>query len=165
MTPRNIRLANGMKSPKTRPPLESFLLAYAAMIPLAAEACAALVLHGSALVLVVHFAVAWAGALLCFFSGVHRGLSFRQPGGPRLSQLGDMMWLFVIGVASLMSPWPGPSIVLQLAGFASMAVLDPLAAIHGEAPRYFARLRPVQLLIPVASLAVLLWRVLASHAM
>ena len=46
-----------------------------------------------------------------------------------------------------------------------MAVLDPLAASHGEAPRYFARLRPVQLLIPVASLAVLLWRVLASHAM
>ena len=165
MTPRTIRLASGTEAPKTRPPLESFLLAYAAMIPLAAGACAALAVRGPALVLVVHGAVAWAGALVCFFSGVHRGLSFRQPGGPRLSQLGSMLWLFVIGVVSLMSPWPGPSIALQLAGFASMAVLDPLAAIHGEAPRYFARLRPVQLLIPVASLAVLLWRVLASHAM
>ena len=161
--PRNIRLASGVEARKTRTPLESFLLAYAAMIPLAAEACASLVVRGPALVLVVHFAVAWAGALVCFFSGVHRGLSFRQPGGPRLSQLGSMM--FVVGVASLMSPWPGPSLGLQLYAFASMAVLDPLAAIHGEAPRYFARLRPVQLLIPVASLAVLLWRVLASHAM
>ena len=154
------RLASGTEDPKTRSPLESLLLAYAAMVPLAAGAIAVLTLRGSAAALVLHATVTWAGALLCFFSGVHRGLSFRQPGGPRLSQLGSMLWLFVVGVVSLLSPWPGPALVLQLAGFASLAVLDPVAARHGEAPRYFARLRPVQLLIPVASLAALLWQVL-----
>lgn len=161
MNPHEFRLSLGTEDRKTHTPLESFLLAYAAMVPLAAGAIAALVLRGPIAALVIHLTLVWSGALLCFFAGVHRGLSFRQAGGPRLTQLGGMLWLFSIGVASLMSPWPGPAAVLQLAGFVTLAVLDPLAARHREAPRYFARLRPVQLLIPMASLAVVLWRVLA----
>ena len=155
------RLPRGTEQSSRRAPLVSFVLAYAAMVPLMAGAVAALVLREPYAGLAVHGTIVWAGALLCFFAGVHRGLSFRQAGGPALSQLGEMLWLFWAGMASLLSPWPGPALVLQLAGFASMAVLDPIAARYGEAPRYFARLRPVQLALPLASLAALLWRVLA----
>ena len=161
----NTRLGLGSEAPKTRPPLVSLFLAYVAMVPLVAGAVAAVMLRGPVDALVIHLAVVWAGALLCFFAGVHRGLSFRQPGGPMVRQLGGMLLLFSLGVVSLLSPWPGPALVLQLAGFASMAVLDPIAARHGEAPRYFARLRPVQLLIPLASLGVVLWCVIARRVM
>ncbi len=156
------RLADGTEDPKTHSPAESLLLAYVAMVPLVAGAVALLSLRGDVAALVTRLTIDWAGALLCFFAGVNRGLSFRQPGGPAVAQVGTMLWLFVAGVASLLSPWPVVSLVLQLAGFASMAVLDPAAARHGEAPRYFARLRPVQLLIPSASLAVVLWRVISG---
>jgi hypothetical protein len=155
----DIRLASGPEDRKSRTPLESFLLAYAAMVPLVAAAVAVWVFPAVADI-VIRLAIAWAGALLTFFAGVHRGLSFRQADGPRLSQLSSMLWLFSLGVTSLISPWPGPALVLQLAGFISLAVLDPIAARYGEAPRYFARLRPVQLLLPVASLLALLVRVL-----
>ncbi len=155
------RLAAGTEEPKTHSPTESLLLAYVAMVPLVAGAVAVLILRGEVAALMTRLTVEWAGALLCFFAGVNRGLSFRQSGGPALTQVGTMLWLFVVGVASLLSPWPVVSLGLQLAGFASMAVLDPAAARHGEAPRYFARLRPVQLMMPLASLAVVLWRVIS----
>ena len=155
------RLASGTEDPKTHTPAESLLLAYAAMVPLVAAAVAVLAMPRDA-GLVTRLAVDWAGALLCFFAGVNRGLSFRQPGGPALVQVGTMLWLFVVGMAAILSPWPSASLVLELAGFASMAVLDPAAARHREAPRYFARLRPVQLLLPLGSLAVLLWRVVSG---
>ena len=161
----NARLGLGSEAPKTRPPLLSLFLAYVAMLPLAAGALAAGVLRGRVDALVIHLTVVWAGALLCFFAGVHRGLSFRQPGGPVVRQLGGMLLLFCMGVVSLLSPWPGPALVLQLAGFASMAVLDPIAARHGEAPRYFARLRPVQLAVPLASLGLVLWCVISRRIM
>ena len=161
----NARLGLGKEAPKTRTPLLTLLLAYVAMVPLVAGTAAAILSRGPLDALVIHLTVVWAGALLCFFAGVHRGLSFRQPGGPAVRQFGGMLWLFCTGVVSLLSPWPGPALVLQLAGFASMAVLDPIAARHGEAPRYFARLRPVQLLIPLASLGIVLACVISRRIM
>ena len=161
----NARLALGPEAPKSRTPLLSLVLAYVAMLPLVAGAVAAVVASDALDLLAIHLTVVWAGALLCFFAGVHRGLSFRQPGGPVLGQLGGMLLLFCLGVVSLLSPWHGPALVLQLAGFASMAVLDPVAARHGEAPRYFARLRPVQLLLPLASLGAVLWCVVSRRLM
>ncbi len=157
MNPHDIRLADGTEDPKARPPLESLLLAYVAMVPFVAAAMAVLLLRDPALV--VRLGILWGGGLLCFFGGVNRGLSFRQPGGPRLTQLAAMLWLFCAGMLSLLSPWPVLSLALELAGFASMILLDTEAARHAEAPRYFARLRQVQLLIPLVCLAVLLWRV------
>lgn len=52
-----------------------------------------------------------------------------------------------------------PALPLLLAGYVSLAVLDPWAARQGEAPPFFARLRPAQMAIPVACLAALLWLV------
>ncbi len=46
--------------------------------------------------------------------------------------------------------------LLLLAGYASLIVFDVRAARKLEAPPYFARLRPVQMLIPIASLGFML---------
>jgi len=154
MTAADIHLSHGTEDPQTRAPLVSLLLAYVAMLPIVAGAGAAALARGSALP--ARLTSGWAGAVLCFLAGVRRGLSFRQPGGPTVAQLASMLWLFVAGAGALLSPWRVPSLVLLLLGYGSEAVIDPLAARRAEAPRYFARLRPAQMLIPVASLLVLL---------
>lgn len=150
-----IHLSDGTEDPKPHAPWESFMLAYAAMVPIVAGALACLLLHAGAAASVTRLTVTWSGCVVCFLSGVRRGLSFRQEGGPTLSQLVAMLWLFVLGAGSLLSPWLVVSLVLQLLGYATMAVYDPVAARNHEVPRYFQRLRPVQMLVPIVSLAVL----------
>jgi hypothetical protein len=152
-------LAPGTEDPQTRTPPVSAALAYAAMVPLLAGAAAVWLLPAQAPA-ILRASLAWAGALLCFFSGVRRGLSFRQPGGATAAQLATTLLLFGLGVAALLSPWPAASVLLLLAGYGAMLVLDPVAARRGEAPRYFARLRPAQLLLPVAALLSFLARLL-----
>ncbi|HWJ20065.1 MAG TPA: hypothetical protein VNR65_15200 [Geobacterales bacterium] len=46
--------------------------------------------------------------------------------------------------------------LLLLLGYASLIVFDVRAAWRLEAPPYFARLRSVQMLIPIASLGFML---------
>ena len=152
------KLSSGTEDPQPRAPAESFLLAYAALVPLAAAALAAWWLAGPLGSLSARLGTVWAAAVLCFLSGVRRGLSFRQAGGPTVAQVGTMLWLFVLGAAALLSPWPAASLLLLLAGYLTMAIADPIAARRHEAPRYFAHLRPVQMLLALACLAALLAR-------
>ena len=141
-------------------PLDGLLLGYGPMLPFPA-AVAAMLLGPAALAEVAPaLVVLWGAAILMFLGGVRRGLSFRTPGGPRLSQIAMMLWLFLAGLGALMLPGPW-ALVLLLAGYASLMVLDPIAARREEAPLYFARLRPSQMAIPVASLAALLLIVVA----
>ena len=155
-----VHLSDGTEDPSPRTPWESLLLAYAAMVPIVGGAVACLVVTGATAGVAVHLTIIWSGAVLCFLSGVRRGLSFRQEGGPLLSQLATMLWLFVLGAGSLLSPFALASLVMQLLGYSTMAIYDPRAAQDGEAPRYFQRLRPVQMLIPIVSLIVVIVRVL-----
>ena len=154
-------LSPDTEGPQRHTPLESLVLAYAAMVPIAAGALACLLLPGPYERLAVHLTIIWSGAVICFLAGVRRGLSFRQAGGPLLSQIATMLGLFTLGVASLLSPWTVTAVLLQVLGYATMAVLDPVAAREGEAPRFFQRLRPVQMLVPIASLALILFHLLA----
>ena len=62
--------------------------------------------------------------------------------------------LFTLGAGSLLSPRRVPALVLLLLSYGSEIVLDPAAARGGEAPCHFARLRPAQLLIPMAGLGL-----------
>ena len=146
-------LTDGVEDPKVHTPAISLFLAYVAMVPIAAGAATSVAFRSPA---VARLTISWSGAILCFLSGVKRGLGFRQKGGPTVAQLGSMLWLFVPGALSLLLPWRIPSLILLLFGYGSEAVLGPLAAERGEAPRYFARLRPAQMVIPVASLLLLL---------
>ena len=156
----SLRLAPGEEDPEHRPPLISLVVAFLPMLPLLAGAALAWVDDRDS-ALGIRLCAVWAGALICFLAGVRRGLRFRQDGGPTLAQLATTLWLFVLGVASLLSPSVTPALLLQLLAFLSLAVLDPIAAKRGEAPRYFARLRPAQTLLPVGSLLLLLLKVVA----
>ena len=146
------------EDPQTRTPGLTLLLAYAAMLPIAAGAVTALAVDPGAFSGVERLTIGWAGAVLCFLAGLRRGLSFRQGEGATPAQLVTVLWLFLLGALALASPWRVASLVLLLVGYASMAVLDPAAARRREVPRYFARLRPAQMLIPIVSLLMLLAR-------
>ncbi len=145
-------------------PLLGLILGYGATVPFLAGVAGAAVLSDAAWArLCVDFTVLWGAAILLFLAGVRRGLSFRTPGGPTVSEIADSMWYFAAGFVSLLL-WglrasvgsQEPAIILLLVGYASLIVLDVRAAHHLEAPPYFARLRPVQMLIPIASLGFLL---------
>jgi len=96
----------------------------------------------------------WAAAILIFIAGVARGLSFFTEGGPRASQIGVTMWRFGCGLAALVLPERWAFVVLAL-GYASALVFDPHFARHGEAPRFFAHLRPPQMMVAIAGLLIL----------
>ncbi|WP_370692792.1 DUF3429 domain-containing protein [Methylobacterium sp.] len=101
----------------------------------------------------------WGCAILLFLSGVRRGLSFRTEGGPTWVQIATMLGLFLLGFSALVltaGGAPGPALVLLIVGFTGIAVLDPIAARRGEAPLFFARLRPLQIPIAIVSLCALL---------
>jgi hypothetical protein len=51
------------------------------------------------------------------------------------------------------------ALVLLIVGYASVAILDPIAARRQEVPAHFARLRPLQMGIGIlALLAMLVWQ-------
>lgn len=154
----SVQLTRGTEQTSRHTPLVSLFLAYIAMLPAAVGAIAVWAVPPIWVSLIARADSLWCGALLCFFAGVRRGLSFRQSGGPTLAQLAGMMWLFVMGIATILSPWRSISLALPLLGFVSMFWLDAKATERHEAPLYFARLRAVQLWIPVLSLAALLAR-------
>ncbi|WP_102108277.1 DUF3429 family protein [Oceaniglobus roseus] len=92
----------------------------------------------------------WGAAILLFFSGVRRGLSFRTEGGPRPRQLVVFALLFCLGLGALLLPVL-PALLLVAGAFAAMAAEDVEAARRGEVPLYFRRLRPPQMTFAVLS--------------
>ena len=144
----------------------SLFLGFAAMVPFAAGAVCGWLAAGAWRVGIVDATILWGCAIVTFLAGVRRGVSFRTPGGATVAQVATTLWLFLMGMAALWVFVLGgtgraagatlAALVLLLVGYTSLAILDPLAARSGEAPRFFARLRPVQMLIPIASLAALL---------
>lgn len=136
-------------------PWLSVVFGWGAMVPLALAALGAWTLEGAAAELAATLGLIWGAALVLFLAGVRRGLSFRTPGGPRPGEIAAMLWLFGLGFAALLTPAALSAALLALA-FASLAVLDPRAARRGEAPPFFARLRPAQMAAPTLAAAALL---------
>ncbi|MEX6504854.1 DUF3429 domain-containing protein [Jiella sp. M17.18] len=149
--------------PAKTPPISIFF-AYVAMLPLVLGALALWFAPDAQSFLAMNLTLFWGASILMFLSGVRRGVSFRTPAGPTLSQLAMMLWLYVLGFACLCATvWGFPlgATIAEIVGYASLAVLDPIAARREEAPLFFARLRPVQMAIPILSLiavAVAIWQ-------
>ena len=143
-----------------RVPWLSVVFGYGPMLPVLAGAAAAWAGRGEAWGEgALTLTLLWACAILLFLSGVRRGLSFRTEGGARLSQIATMLGLFSLGFAALVLTMLDRSVaalVLLLLGYTAIAVLDPIAARRGEAPLYFARLRPTQIPLALLGLAALL---------
>lgn len=128
-------------------------LAYAAILPFPAALALAVIApsrtaDASAVVQI------WGAALLLFFSGVRRGLSFRTPGGPTAPQMTAFAAFFCTGLLALVLPAP-QGLVPVLVALAAMGAADRIAARRAEVPLYFARLRPPQMTIAVLSLSAL----------
>ncbi|GJD45759.1 hypothetical protein AFCDBAGC_3636 [Methylobacterium cerastii] len=142
-------------------PWLSVVLGFGPMLPLVAGAAAAWWMRGQPLdYLVALVTILYGAAILLFLAGVRRGVSFRTEGGPTVVQIATMFGLFALGLSALVTVVMGkaiPALALLIVGYAAIAVLDPIAARTGEAPLFFARLRPLQMPIAVVSLAALLW--------
>lgn len=149
--------------PGARTPLVSLVLGYAPMaaLPLLAVASTAVPpLWAYNVILAGHV---WAAAILIFISGVRRGLSFgeeqRGETGPLAAEIAAALGYFAIGLVAILLRVQFALLILML-GYALVGVLDRRAARARRAPRYFARLRPLQALIAIAGLAGLLARLL-----
>ena len=129
-------------------PLDGLLLGWGGMAPFPVLAGAMWLAGPDWAALAARGLVLWGAAILLFLSGVRRGLSFRTEGGPRMAQLAMFAWLFGAGLAALVLP-VGPALWLLALAYASVWAVDPWAARRGDAPLYFARLRPVQMAVPV----------------
>ncbi|MEF2552639.1 DUF3429 domain-containing protein [Aurantimonas sp. A2-1-M11] len=148
-----------------RSPWIDRMFAYGAMLPLIVGALALWFAPDAQSFLALNLTLFWGASVLLFLSGVRRGASFGQPGGVTAVQILTMLWLFQAGVGSLVATiWAFPMIaaLLQMAGYASLAILDPLGSRRGEAPGSFDPLRPVQMLVPILALAVVAARIWTS---
>ena len=159
-----LRMTTGREDIKRRTPLASLALAYAATVPILAGASASLVLEGDSGEQAKHLTIRWSAAVLCFLSGVRRGLSFRQPGGSTAAEGATMVSAFVIGAASCLVPPGRFALSLLLVGFGGLGAADVRAGRTGEAPAYFSRLRPAQMLISLVGLGAMLARRPRSRA-
>ena len=134
-------------------PVLGLLLGGSAMVPFVLLAGALWLAPAAWAPTALRWLIDWGASILAFLAGVRRGLSFRTPGGERPIQITTMAWLYLLAIAALLVTGPGASMALLAIGFLSIAVLDPAAARRQEAPLFFARLRPVQMTVPVLALA------------
>lgn len=140
-------------------PWLSVLFGYGPMLPIVAGAALAWWTRGRLDYLVALLTMVYAGAILVFLAGARRGVSFRTGDSPTAAQIATVLLLFGLGLGGLMSAVLGKAVLalaLLIAGYVAVGVLDPIAARRGEAPLFFARLRPTQMPIGVAGLAALL---------
>ena len=128
-----------------RIPLTSLIFGYGPVIPLPIAAVMAWTLPPPVPTVVMWLAIWWAASILIFLAGVRRGLGFRGDAETAAGPLIAMIWLFLMGAGALVCPTPLMSLVLLAIGYASVAILDPIAARTGGAPPHFARLRPPQM--------------------
>ncbi len=158
-----VRLSYRREDQARRAPASSLLLGAGAMLPIVAGALAVLVSAGWASWL-IHVVIIWAAAVLCFLGGVRRGLSFRQFGGATVGEVAASLSVFACGFGAITAPQAAASLAVLILGYVSVAVLDSAAARRGEAPRYFAYFRPLQMVLPTLSLFFLLTRAGAHHS-
>ena len=147
-----------VEEPAETPPMGVFF-AYVAMLPLVVGVLAIWFAPDAQSFLAFNLTLFWGAAILMFLAGVRRGVSFRTPSGPHLNQLAMMLWLYCLGFAALVATiwaYPMTAAALELAGYVSLAILDPIAARCGDAPLFFAKLRPVQMAIPIVMLIALM---------
>lgn len=138
-----------------RVPWDGLILGWGAMLPFAILGAWAWAASADAAEAPRAAARVWGAALLLFFSGVRRGLSFRTEGGPTTGQVLASICLFLAGLMALLVPVSWALAIVALA-LAILGLLDTRAARRGEVPLYFSSLRPWQMSFAVIA-AGLCW--------
>ena len=134
-----------------RIPLASMIFGYGPMLPLVAAAVGCWVLGGGWPFLAIRLAVIWAALILSFIGGVRRGFGFGAERSTVRELVAAASYVAVAGLA-LVSPRADWAMALLAVGYLVAALFDRRAAVAGDAPLHFARLRPPQLLIGAAGL-------------
>lgn len=134
-------------------PADSVLFGFGPMLPLVAAGIGVWVLPQPWPFLAIQYAVVWGALILAFIGGVRRGFGFARPEASTATEIAAAVAYFSIAGLALVVPYARISLALLAAGYAFAALLDRRAAQRGDAPAYFARLRPPQLLLGCAGLA------------
>jgi hypothetical protein len=148
-------------------PLSSLIFGYGPMAPLAAAALAVWTLKAPWSAAVASLAVIWGAMVLAFIAGVRRGYGFGDPSASASSEIATMLVYFSLAGGALVCARFGPPPAAPaplIAGFALAAAFDRRAALSGDAPRHFARLRGPQMAIAALALAAVLLRLLTGPA-
>lgn len=142
-------------------PFNSVLFGYGPMLPLLAGGAGAWLLGDPWPLVAVRATILWAALILVFVAGVRRGFGFGDPAASTLVEIATMMAYFLLALAALLVPRAAVSLALLATGYALVALLDRRAALAGNAPAHFARLRPPQMLLGIAGIAAALARTVA----
>jgi hypothetical protein len=144
-------------------PTTSVIFGYGPMLPLVAAAIGAWVLPAPWPGIAVDLAILWGALILSFVAGVRRGFGFGAPLASTRTAMVTMLAYFLPAGVALVLGWaklPAPALALLGVGYALVAALDREAALAGDAPAHFARLRPGQMGLAVVALGLLLARML-----
>lgn len=139
------------------------MLGYGPMLPLAAAALAVWLTTGDLADAAFRLAVIWAALVLTFIAGVRRGFGFGVDRASTGSEIASSTGYFALAGLALVSPRADLALGLLAFGFLLAAALDRRAALRGDAPLHFARLRPPQLALGALSLAALWARLLTGE--
>ena len=138
---------------RARIPTDSIVFGYGPMLPLVAAGVGAWVLAPGWGLIAVRLAIVWGALILSFIGGVRRGFGFATQGASTPVEIVAAVGYVTIAGLALVVPFVSTSLALLAAGYALAALLDRRAALAGNAPAHFARLRPPQLLLGCAGLA------------
>ncbi|NJR79219.1 DUF3429 domain-containing protein [Sphingomonas corticis] len=134
-------------------PRNAQVLGFGPMLPLVAAGIGAWVLPGTWPILAVQLAIVWGAIILAFIGGVRRGFGFaRESASTAVAIAAATAYLTIAGLA-LVVPRATMALALLIVGYALAALLDRRAALAGNAPAFFAPLRPPQLLLGAAGMA------------
>jgi hypothetical protein len=136
-----------------RIPVDSIVFGYGPMLPLVAAGVGAWVLPPGWGMLAVRLAIVWGALILSFIGGVRRGFGFATPRASTTIEIVAAVGYVTIAGLALLVPYAATALALLAVGYALAALLDRRAALAGNAPAHFARLRPPQLLLGCAGLA------------
>ncbi|MCP9221675.1 DUF3429 domain-containing protein [Erythrobacter sp. LQ02-29] len=132
-------------------PLPSIIFGYGPMLPFVAGALGVWLGMPAWQALALWLTQVWGALILSFVAGVRRGFAFERERASTPVEIATMIpYVVLAGLGVLLPPLWG---VMALAlGFALATLLDTRAAKRGNAPAFFARLRPTQFPIAVLSL-------------
>ncbi len=144
-----------MNQDATRPdiPADGVLLGYGPMLPLVVAGIAAWVLPPPWPFWAVQLGIIWGALVLAFIAGVRRGFGFGYPRASKPVEIATSIIYFTLAGLGLVIGRPSAALMPLILGYALAALLDRRAALSGNAPAYFATLRPRQLLLGAAGLA------------
>lgn len=133
----------------------SAVLGYGPMLPLVAAAVAVWLATGLLPEVALRLAIIWGALVLTFIGGVRRGFGFGLDRASTPAEIASSTAYFTIAGLALVAPYPDLAVGLLAFGFLLAGWLDRRAALAGNAPAHFARLRPPQMLIGAVALAAL----------